>query len=95
MGNNNARELTEREIRDISLLESPLPTGWEKVESKNEVYFIDHVSQTTTFKDPRLSTSAHRRIQKTQKKKTPKGKPPKFELTFHSKVFYSFIFNPY
>lgn len=82
------RELTEREIRDLSLLEAPLPLGWEKVETKSEVYFIDHVSKTTTYKDPRLSTSAHRRIQKNQKKKTPKGKPPKFELTFHSKVIY-------
>lgn len=86
MGNGNTRpELTEREIRDLSLLEAPLPIGWEKIETKNEVYFVDHVSKQTTYKDPRLSASASRRIQKTQKKKPPKGKPPKYEVNFHSK----------
>lgn len=47
----------ERIAMESSLAEAPMPPGWEQATCpKTGVnYFIDHLSKSTTFVDPRLA----------------------------------------
>lgn len=39
----------------------PLPEGWEQAKTKDEeVYFINHLTRTTSWFDPRIRKSSHR-----------------------------------
>jgi hypothetical protein len=51
----NPRE-AERLAMESSLAEAPMPPGWEQAlcPRTGVSYFIDHLSKTTTFADPRL-----------------------------------------
>jgi len=46
----------ERIAMESSLAEAPLPPGWDQAvcPKTGATYFIDHLSRTTTFSDPRM-----------------------------------------
>lgn len=63
---------------ESSLAEAPMPPGWEQAvcPRSGTTYFIDHLSKTTTFSDPRLPD-----------RRSKKGsKAPRYETTFYSRT---------
>eukprot|EP00095_Tigriopus_kingsejongensis_P011506 maker-scaffold56_size446035-snap-gene-3.36 protein:Tk11506 transcript:maker-scaffold56_size446035-snap-gene-3.36-mRNA-1 annotation:"e3 ubiquitin-protein ligase smurf1 isoform x1" len=56
----------------------PMPTGWERREtSTGRPYFVDHLSRTTQFTDPRLSGHVLQKIQTHFQQRS--GPPPQTE----------------
>lgn len=49
-------------LERVEDFESPLPPGWEmRVANQGQVFFVDHVSRKTTWKDPRSSQPPEQR----------------------------------
>jgi hypothetical protein len=71
----------EREFKRVieaSKAESPFPLGWEQaVNPKGSIYYIDHNTRTTTWKDPRLNS----------RQKFGKGRLPAYDSSnFYNRV---------
>lgn len=73
----NPRE-AERIAMESSLAEAPLPPGWDQAvcSKTGATYFIDHLTRSTTFTDPRLPDRRGR---------GKRGKAPHYENTFYAR----------
>eukprot|EP01130_Rhizamoeba_saxonica_P017686 TRINITY_DN8624_c0_g2_i2.p1 TRINITY_DN8624_c0_g2~~TRINITY_DN8624_c0_g2_i2.p1 ORF type:complete len:324 (-),score=65.60 TRINITY_DN8624_c0_g2_i2:44-1015(-) len=82
MGNRNSRSRRNRdmlqEALEASRADIQLPCGWEVGETvKGEIYFINHLDQINTYRDPRVTKKC---------KKRRKKYLPKYEHNLHGRV---------